>query len=211
MASSSCALRATAQPIVVNATPKAVIEDLWLRVPYSGVAAITCLDSPDVLVRRVRIEHAPDGVGIKFERCHRIRIEDVAISALTVGSRRPSRCGLRHRDCDNIHGIASEAVQIERVRVAGGASGVELQGCAYAHVRSLVALNVLGPYPRGQCVQFSRCARVRVPVRLARLVPSRRRPSCQARVCARTHTPSCALLSPWISWYPFGGPRALSP
>ena len=78
----SCRLRAVSKPIVLRSQPGAVVEDVWIRVSTSGVAALRCIDSPGVLLRRLRIEHAHDGVGIKFERCDRIRIEDVAIRAL---------------------------------------------------------------------------------------------------------------------------------
>lgn len=129
---------------------------MWLRIEKPGTTVIRCVHSPDVVLRRLRIEHAPDGVGIRFDGCDRIRIEDVSVSALSGSSyRRPSQCKLRHSDCDNIHGLRSADVRIERVRLAGGASGVELHACPRAALRSLVVFNVLGPYPRGQCVQFS--------------------------------------------------------
>ena len=150
----SCRLRAASKPIVLRSQPGAVVEDMWIRVSTSGVAALRCIDSPGVVLRRLRIEHAHDGVGIKFERCDRIRIEDVAISALDA-RKRPNRCSLPFNDCDNIHGVRSREVVIERVRVSGGSTGIELRRCERAHLRSIIAMNVLGPYPRGQCVQFS--------------------------------------------------------
>ena len=60
-----------------------------------------------------------------------------------------------NNDCDNIHGTNSEDVVIERVRVEGGSTGIELGSCARAQLREIVSRNVRGPYPRGQCVQFS--------------------------------------------------------
>ena len=150
-----CSLRAESQPLVIRGQPGAIVENVWLRISASGVAAISCIDSPGVILRRLRIEHAHDGVGIRFERCDRITIEDVAVSAL-VSHHRPNKCGLRFSDCDNIHGVHSADARIERVRVAGGSTGIELQRCTRARISSLIALNLLGPYPRGQCVQFSR-------------------------------------------------------
>ena len=44
---------------------------------------------------------------------------------------------------------------IKRVRVQGGAAGIELHSCPGARLRSISARNMRGPYPRGQCVQFS--------------------------------------------------------
>ena len=44
-------------------------------------------------------------------------------------------------------------MRIDRVRVVGGSSGIQLNTCPGAHVSNLVAINMRGPYPRGQCFQ----------------------------------------------------------
>ena len=44
---------------------------------------------------------------------------------------------------------------MSEIKVTGGSSGIELHGCSGADLRKIVAVNVRGPYPRGQAVQFS--------------------------------------------------------
>jgi hypothetical protein len=149
-----CQLSHRTEPLVIRNQPNASVELLVISISKPGVAALTCMDSPNVHIKNVRIEHAHGGVGIRFERCPSLRLEDVSVVAVAAPSR-PTRCLLRNQDCDNIHGSNSADVVLHRVRVSGGATGVELHLCPRARVTYFVAMNVLGPYPRGQCIQFA--------------------------------------------------------
>lgn len=153
-----CQLSRRTRPLSIVARPHTVVERTWLRVSITGVAALSCERSANVTIRDTRIEHAQDGIGIKFDRCHGIRLENVSISAIAAHGaalQRPNRCNQPYNDCDSILGISSADVLIDSVRLTGASSGVELQSCPRASVRRLVGTNFLGPYPRGQCVQFS--------------------------------------------------------
>ena len=110
------------------------------------------------------VEHHAKAIGILFEQCHNITIEEVVVVAIGESSRsgdgeraRAGECAATYgpRECDNIHGLRSNGVFIKRVRVQGGAAGIELHSCPGARLRSISARNMRGPYPRGQCVQFS--------------------------------------------------------
>ena len=149
-----CQLSHRTEPLVIRNQPNASVELLVISISKPGVAALTCMDSPNVHIKNVRIEHAHGGVGIRFERCPSLRLEDVSVVAVAAPSR-PTRCLLRNQDCDNIHGSNSADVVLHRVRVSGGATGVELHLCPRARVTYFVAMDVLGPYPRGQCIQFA--------------------------------------------------------
>ena len=56
---------------------------------------------------------------------------------------------------DNINGIGSTGVRISNVRTVGGSTGIELTNCNGSVVTNFVAINMRGPYPRGQCFQSS--------------------------------------------------------
>ena len=150
----NCPLARRTTPLHVRGQPNATIESLFISVTAPGVAALTCADSPNVRIKNVRIEHSRNGVGIRFERCPSIHLEDVSIVAVAP-RHGDGRCKLRNNDCDNVHGSNSPDVTLQRVQVVGGSTGVELHLCPRARVSYLVARNVLGPYPRGQCLQFS--------------------------------------------------------
>lgn len=150
----ACKLSHRSTPLRIQNQPNATIEALHISVSDPGVAALSCADSPNVRIKNVRIEHAHGSIGIRFERCPYIRLEDVSVVA-AKSKHKPGRCKLRNKDCDNIHGSGSPGATLRRVRVMGGSTGVELHLCPRASVSYLVALNVVGPYPRGQCIQFS--------------------------------------------------------
>lgn len=165
--SAACSLTEVTGPLTIQRNDGRVLEALHVRSSLVGGAAVQCRDSSNVVLRRLLIEHPEGGVGIRFERCPGLRIEQVEVRVshadqryqldVAEGVAHPARCSIGSNDCHNIHGIDSELVVIERVRVEGGSSGVELQRCARPQVRDIVARNVRGPYPRGQCVQFTVC------------------------------------------------------
>jgi len=146
----------------------AVIELLRVRghsvtdaTKWTHMGAVSCRGAKNVRIKHLLVEHPVGSVGIGFDRCDGLVIEDVEVRAVgdderrADGHARPGPCTIPNRDCDNIHGKNSKDVFIHRVRVSGGSSGIELHGCTGATLRDIVARDVRGPYPRGQCVQFS--------------------------------------------------------
>ena len=154
-------------PVLVDRQDGQLIEALHVRSDKHGAAAVSCRDSRGVRLRNLLVEHPEGGIGIRFERCHGLIIERVEVrvtgmvaraeSEAASGHARPAQCSIKFSDCDNIYGLKSADVSIEDVRVAGGSSGIELGSCERARLRRIVARNLRGPYPRGQCVQFSVC------------------------------------------------------
>ena len=53
----------------------------------------------------------------------------------------------------NINGVASPGARIHNVRATGGSTGIEINTCHGAEISNFVAINMRGPYPRGQCFQ----------------------------------------------------------
>lgn len=128
---------------------------------WTHMGAVFCRGAKNVRIKHLLVEHPVGSVGIGFDRCDGLVIEDVEVRTVgddgrrADGHARPGPCTIPNRDCDNIHGKNSKDVFIHRVRVSGGSSGIELHGCTGATLRDIVARDVRGPYPRGQCVQFS--------------------------------------------------------
>jgi hypothetical protein len=124
----------------------------------SQQAALVCRNANNVVLRHLRVIHPATAPGIKFEGCHGIRIENVEVIATGHdGSLSPNPCRLHAPgpDCDSVHGLRSDSVRITNLRATGGSSGVQLAECRNAVLQRIAVHNVRGPYPRGQCVQFS--------------------------------------------------------
>eukprot|EP01052_Picozoa_sp_SAG31_P022676 SAG31_NODE_1816_length_7206_cov_3.636133_1_plen_450_part_00 len=108
-----------------------------------------------VTIRNCTITHRaqqtwPYGNGIYFTGADGLTIENVEVQLVGV-----EKGPLPDLHNYNINGISSTGVRISNVRVVGGSTGIELTHCDGAHVSNLVALNMRGPYPRGQCFQTS--------------------------------------------------------
>ena len=149
-----CQLASRTTPLIIRAQHNVLISNLHISSSRRNFPALTCENSTRVHIRHVFIEHSASAVGIQFSRCNRIWIEDVSI--LARGRSRPSRCKRPNNVCNNVHGTYSADVVMHRVRVEGGSTGIGLHACPRARLSAIVGLNVLGPFPRGQCVQFSR-------------------------------------------------------
>ena len=154
--------------LLIHNRHHAKYSDLYVRSADTVAPAVHCRNSRNVRLRRLLIEHHAGGAGIVFDKCDNISIEEVVVVAVHAGDSpgseadgaRPGPCpggGRSVRECDNIHGLDSRGVVIRRARVLGGATGIELHRCPGVQLRHISARNVRGPYPRGQCVQFSQC------------------------------------------------------
>ena len=155
-AGASCTLSPSG-PIIITAD-NSVVENVLIRSTAAGGDALRVAGASNVTVRNVRIEHAPSGRGIFFQQADNINISGVEVVAVAQGAaplRGANNCSLANNDCDNILGQSSAGVTISRVRLDGGSTGVELANCPLALVEQVRARNNRGPFPRGQCVQFT--------------------------------------------------------
>lgn len=149
-----CALRTVTTPMKVT-EDGSVVQRLNITVPNSTVAALT-ISAKNVVVQDVTIFHPSTGKGIEFAHADNLQISRVEVRAYGTTSG-PNPCELPNNDCDNIHGSTSTGVAISSVRLEGGSTGIELDACPGAVVSHAAIRNVRGPFPRGQCVQFSQC------------------------------------------------------
>lgn len=147
-------------PITVH-KHNAVVENLHVHSDVPGQPAIRCKGARSVTLRRLRVEHHAAGIGILFEDCDDLSIEEVTVAAVPTDDMPgalavPTQgCTVQFGDCDNIRGVRSKSARLNRVHVSGGATGIELTKCFGARLTRIVSLDVRGPFPRGQCVQFS--------------------------------------------------------
>lgn len=139
-------------PITVT-EDSTVIERLHIRSTVVGETALTVL-AKNVTIRDLRIEHHFTGRGIYFIHADGILISGVEVVA-TGKALGPNNCSLPNNDCDNILGQQSNNVHLTGLRVEGGSTGIELAFCTEALVEGIFAKNNRGPFPRGQCVQFT--------------------------------------------------------
>jgi len=146
---------------------------------------ITCKGFSDVVIKNVRVTHYPQGddasassrrsvstrrnsaggvpppppgsssaaasSGIVFQNCDRITIENVRVQLVNF----PTGPFTSYNNF-NIKGTDSESPKLSNLIVSGGSSGVWLGSCPDASVTNWAGYNMHGPFPRGQCVQFSR-------------------------------------------------------
>jgi len=126
----------------------------WLDITTTNTTpGIFVQGKKDVVIQNVRIQHQaqtvrPYGAGIYFTDAPNLTIYNVEVNLVGHDSG-----PLPNLHNFNIYGRASIRPQISQLRVSGGSTGVELSHCNDAIVSNLVAKNVRGPYPRGQCFQ----------------------------------------------------------
>ena len=83
--------------------------------PDSEYTALSCLDSRDVTLRNLRVEHEQWAVGILFDGCDNLRIENVEVVA--GGGEVPNvDCDVSWQNCDNVLGRRSERVSLRDVQ-----------------------------------------------------------------------------------------------
>ena len=154
-------LHRTSTPQLVKASGTAadpyILENMDIDVRTLSNAGLTLLNAQHILVRNVRIHHAPHAVGIQLINSHHARFENVEVLACRELSRCTPRVhGPGFENAFNIHCERSAFASFTNVRLSGGSSGIELTDCHHAHIRGADIRDMRGPFPRGQCVQFSR-------------------------------------------------------
>ena len=106
-------------------------------------------------VKNVLIYHAANGMGIYgFEpkNLTLINVQVLAYGNDWGAAPCPTRKPFAGYDCSNIKIYHAENLVLENIHVENGSRGVSLKNCTGAEVTNLVAINVRGPQPAGQCI-----------------------------------------------------------
>ena len=109
----------------------------------------------NVIVRNVIIYHAVNGMGIYGWKPNNLTLENVQVIAYgnEWGAQPcPTRKPFSGYDCTNIKIYYSEGLTINNVQVENGSRGISLVGCPEAQLTNILARNVRGPFPAGQCI-----------------------------------------------------------
>ena len=113
------------------------------------------VDKENVVIRNVVVYHAANGFGIYGMGPNNLTIENVQVVAYgnEWGAQPcPSRKPFNGADCSNIKIYNASPLNIHNVQLENGSRGISLSGCPGAQLTSIVAKNVRGPFPAGQCV-----------------------------------------------------------
>ena len=176
----SCPALNASGPIIVSRNNQ-VIQNLDVTT-IDSTTGIYCNGYTDVLIKNVRVTHYPQGsdapvrresssqtggaappppgdssadasVGIWFSNCDRIQLENVRVQLVDF----PTGPLTSYKNY-NIYGTDSDSPILTNIIVSGGSSGMWIGSCPRAKVSNWAGYNMHGPFPRGQCVQFSRVA-----------------------------------------------------
>ena len=113
-----------------------IIENMDIDVrKYPKIPGLTLMWAHHILVRNVRVRHAPTGIGIRLKKSRR--------AGAAMGCRRsPRRCVKQPvgpnptKDGYNIRCEESQWSHFTNIRLSGGSSGIEFTECSHAHVRN---------------------------------------------------------------------------
>ena len=113
----------------------------------------------NVVVKNVLIYHAANNIGIYGWKPQNLTLENVQVIA--YGNEWgvapcPSRNPFGGYDCSNIKIYHSPDLYMNNVYVENGSRGISLVNCTGSYLTGISAFNVRGPFPGGQCVQFSK-------------------------------------------------------
>ena len=136
-----------------------VIENLYIYSPPDNDTALK-ISHKNVIVKNVVIHHAANSRGIYGWDVDGLTIENVEVIAYGVHASGPSPCPSRKPfsgyNCNNIFIYKADNLSIKNVSVEGGSKGISIQESNGAKLENVVAKNVRGPYPAGQCFQIAR-------------------------------------------------------
>ena len=120
--------------------------------------AVEFANKKDVTLRNVIIYHPANARGIRTFRTHNLRLENVEVIAYgnEWGAQPcPTRAPFKGYGCINILVYNSEGLSMQNVRAENGSKGIAVVKSPGAVLDTVVVKNPRGPYPAGQCVQFS--------------------------------------------------------
>ena len=130
----------TIENVIIYAEPNT---DIALRIARDNVT-----------LRNVIIYHPANGKGIFGWKSNNLVLENVEIvqyGNLWGANPCPTRSPLDGYRCMNIEIWRAEGVRITNVRVENGSKGINIIECPNAILDYVVAKNVRGPFPAGQC------------------------------------------------------------
>ena len=135
-----------------------VVENLII-VTQPGEDTALKIAKNDVTIRNVVIYHPASARGIFGWYPANLRLENVEVIAYgnAWGANPcPSRNPFNGYECTNIKIYNAENLVISNVRVENGSKGISIQRSPGALLTHVVARNVRGPFPAGQCFQIAR-------------------------------------------------------
>ncbi|MEM9462975.1 MAG: right-handed parallel beta-helix repeat-containing protein [Myxococcota bacterium] len=132
-----CSMLRESGPVVVNRDGQ-VVENLRI-IADGNNPGITVVDFRDVVIRHCEIHHQGSH-GVSFANADNIHIHDVAIE-----HDRDENGPHAHAEQDNIRGVNSTGVVLERVRITRGASGINLADTPSAHLAEIEGHDIRGP------------------------------------------------------------------
>ncbi len=133
-------------PIVID-TPGAVVDGLHITARGGPAVLIT---APNVTISNLHIEH-DDGPGIRAVNADGLVITDVRVDHIGAPATGPHDSAGEN----NIEIESSAGVEVSRVRLSRGSTGIYLVGSPDATLRVIEGHDFRGPFPRGQLVQFN--------------------------------------------------------
>ena len=115
------------------------------------------IDRDNVTLRNVIIYHPANGMGIYGWAPNNLLLENVEIIAYgnEWGAMPcPTRHPLMGYKCVNMSVSYAENLHIKNVKTDGGSKGISVKFSDNAVIENVVAKNVRGPFPAGQCFQI---------------------------------------------------------
>jgi len=119
----------------------------------------------NVTVKNVVIHHAANARGIYYWKANGLRVENVEVIAYGVHGTTdennwgpqpcPARAPFNGYNCANIIGWWGNDISFENVYVEGGSKGISIQQSPGTSMKNVIAKNVRGPFPAGQCFQIA--------------------------------------------------------
>ena len=141
-----------------------VIENMYIYATPTDDYALRIVHK-NVTVKNVLIHHAANSQGIFFWKADGLTVENVEVVAYGVHATTlednwgaqpcPMRSPFQGFNCANIIGYRSSDLSFTNTRVEGGSKGISVIMSPGAHMKNVVAKNIRGPFPAGQCFQIN--------------------------------------------------------
>lgn len=140
------------------------IENMYI---YCSPTDDTCLKiaHENVTVKNVVIHHAANARGIYYWKAYNLKLENVEVIAYGVHGTTdennwgpqpcPARAPFNGYNCANIIGYYADDAVFENVYVEGGSKGISIQKSPRVTMKNVIAKNIRGPFPAGQCFQIA--------------------------------------------------------
>lgn len=127
------------------------IENLYIK--SANQHGIEINNFTGVVITNCIIEYTGAYMGIKFANADNLTIKNTFIKYTNAPNSGPLPDATRN--C--IEGIQSQNLVITNVKVEDGSTGILLNQCDDSVLKYIEGINMRGPYPRGQLVQYDKC------------------------------------------------------